>query len=334
MIYSNTLKFRYNTRRLILKFTEEQLKRYAQPISKTEEEQCQNAVQMVAEALKNLGMTQESEVTQTYANTPTFETRLRDNSDREVKIFLQGSYANNTNVRQHSDVDIAVVLESRFYTVYREGLTDKDYNFSSVSAPRTFKDEVEEALKDRFGDDVERSNKCIIIHGNSYRKDADSVPALRYRNYINDYLVDAENYIGGIQINPDHGKSIINYPEQHIKNGIEKNKATNYFYKKMVRIAKEMRYQMIDLDYKSAEKTSSFGVECLLWNIPNDIFTKYSNYRFVFEDIVHYLYNDISKLSNYKEVNNIKLLIQDDYDRLGNYKNFIIDLKEFYDYEL
>lgn len=329
-----TLKTKQNTWRLILKFTEKQLKRYAQPISKTEEEQCQNAVQMVADALKNLGMTQERGVTQTYANTPTFETRLRGNSDREVKIFLQGSYANNTNVRQHSDVDIAVVLESRFYTAYREGLTDKDYNFSSVSTPRTFKDEVEEALKDRFGDDVERSNKCIIIHGNSYRKDADSVPSLRYRNYKNDYLIDAENYIGGIQINTDDGKSIINYPEQHIKNGIEKNKATNYFYKKMVRIAKEMRYQMLDLDYKSAEKTSSFGVECLLWNVPNEKFKKYINYRFIFEEIVDYLSENVNQLSNYKEVNDIKYLIQDDYNRLNIYKDFIVDLKGFYDYEL
>ena len=38
-------------------------------------------------------------------------------------------------------------------------------------------------LEHKFGSDVERKNKSIKIHGNTYRKDADSVPCRRYRDY-------------------------------------------------------------------------------------------------------------------------------------------------------
>ena len=40
----------------------------------------------------------------------------------------------------------------------------------------------------------------------------------------------------------------------------------------MVRIIKELRYQLIENQNENAKNTSSFGVEGLLWNIPNNVF--------------------------------------------------------------
>lgn len=83
---------------------------------------------------------------------------------RQIKIFIQGSYANNTNVRTQSDVDIAIVIEEVFQTIYRTGINDADYHFSVVpDAPKTFKDEVQECLEYKFGSDVERKNKSIML---------------------------------------------------------------------------------------------------------------------------------------------------------------------------
>lgn len=45
---------------------------------------------------------------------------------------MQGSYANNTNVRTQSDVDIAVVEEDTFRTQYRSGVSDSNYGFVNV----------------------------------------------------------------------------------------------------------------------------------------------------------------------------------------------------------
>ncbi|MGO3751694.1 MAG: nucleotidyltransferase domain-containing protein [Peptoniphilaceae bacterium] len=318
-----------------MKFTEDQLKSYARPLSDTEEIQCKNSVQMVADALKILGLSETESLRKSLQDTHSYEIRMSSTGNRyNIKIFLQGSYANNTNVRTHSDVDIAVITEDRFHTKYRPGITDEHYRFSTYQGAKSFKDEVEEALRYKFGSDVERKNKCIKIHGNSYRKDADSVPATRYRDYSNDYLTDPDNYVGGMHILTDLGEVIINYPEQHLTNGVEKNKNTNYYFKKMVRIAKELRYQMCEKGHEWANKTSSFGVECLLWNVPDKYFKKWSLYRFAFEEIVDYLYDHRFDLLEFKEVNNIKYLCDDDISRKDIYKGFITELKEYYDYEI
>lgn len=147
---------------------------------------------------------------------------------------------------------------------------------------------MQECLVRKFGSSVERKNKSIKIYGNTYRKDADTVPCRRYRDYRNDYRKDASNYIHGIVITPDYGNRIINYPEQHIANGRRKNNDTNRYYKKMVRIIKKMRYLMRECGYTEAEQVSSFGLESLLWNLPDDLFMRYSTFRYEFGEIVEY----------------------------------------------
>lgn len=318
-----------------MKFTESQLKEFAKPISDTEENQCKNAIRMVADALKELGLKDLGTINKMYSDAPSYQLRMSGGDGYEIKIFLQGSYANNTNVRSNSDVDIAVVQEDRFRSKYRQGVIRDDYGFTLASPRfRSFKDDVELVLREKFGKDVQRKNKSIKINGNSYRKDSDAVPALRYRDYSSDYSFDESNYIGGILITPDEGGEIINYPEQHIENGVEKNKRTNYYFKKMVRIAKEMRYQMIDLNYESAMEISSFLVECLLWNVPDQYFNRYLDYILIFDDIVYYLYNNVEYLTSFKEVNGIKFIGSDDPKRIEYCSNFIKNLYLFYDYEI
>lgn len=321
---------------IVIKFTENMLRLYAQPLSKTENEKCLRAIEMIRDALKYIGFTDDGKsILPLYDNTYSYSIEMRNlNNSKKVKLFIQGSYANNTNVRTESDVDIAVIQEDTFKVEYRNGVTDKNYNF--VSAPKelkSFKDEVQECLELKFGDDVERKNKSIKVHGNTYRKDADTVPCMRYRDYREDYSYNVDNYIGGVVIKSDQGEVIINYPEQHIANGRKKNNNTNHYYKKMVRIIKKMRYLMKDLCYKSAEKVSSFGLESLLWNIPDDIFLKYSTYKYEFDEVVDFLYKNINDLPNYKEANGIKLLCPTQLD-INNYKEFIYDLKKFYDYDI
>jgi len=319
-----------------MKFTEDNLKQYAQPLSETEDQKCKNAISMVADALKELGFSyNSSNITRIADDTAAYQLFM-DNfyNNRKVKIFVQGSYANNTNVRTLSDVDIAVVQEEIFITKYKAGVTNVNYGFSSAASPqKSFKDEVQDSLKQKFGNDVIRKNKSIKINGNAYRKDADAVPCKRYRDYTNDSTYNQENYVGGIIISPDSGGSIINYPEQHIFNGVQKNNNTNYYFKKMVRIVKKIRYLMQENNIYSASQVSSFGLESLLWNIPNEIYFKYDVYRFLFDELVKYLFNNKSLLSNFFEVNNLKKLCPN-YSDINFYTQFINDLSSFYEYNV
>lgn len=319
-----------------MKFTESMIKEYAEPISTTEEQKCKNAINMVRDALKSSNFTDDDkEVAKLYEGTLSFSLEMRNKlNNRKIKMFVQGSYANGTNVKMNSDVDIAIILESVFKTKYRYGMSDSSYGFSNVNYGfKEFKDDVQLALTKSFGSDVIRGDKSIKINGNSYRTYTDTVPALRYRDYSNEIYGNADNYIGAIYIFSDDGKEIVNYPEQHIVNGKEKNNNTNYYYKKMVRIIKKIRYIMEDNKILSASKVSSFGLESLLWNIPDSIFTKYSIYRFEFEEILKYLVENEYKYSIYKEANNIKDLFSDERN-IDDYKKFIHDLQNFYQYDI
>lgn len=330
-----------------MKFTESMLDAYSQPLSATEDGQCKNAIRMVADALKRLGFTDDNAaITPLYSDTLAYSLEMRRSSDfRKIKLFVQGSYANNTNVRTASDVDVAVIQEEVFQTEYRSSnslypQSGADYNFSSANfPPKKFKDEVQECLVYKFGSDVERKNKSIKVHGNTYRKDADTVPCRRYRDYRNDFRKDESNFIGGVVIYPDDGGMIINYPEQHIANGRQKNNNTNHYYKKMVRIMKKMRYLMEDSYYgaysNAAKNVSSFMLESLLWNVEDSWYLiNCKNYRkvYAFDQLIALLRNHKADFFGYKEANGIKPLCPttNDYTNLCSYLD---QLALFYEYE-
>jgi len=290
---------------------------------------------MVRDALKLLNFTDDNKPIERMLNeTLAYSVEMRNiATERKIKIFIQGSYANNTCIRMESDVDIAIIQEEIFQTMYRPGVTDAYYKFRTIQPAVSFKDEVEIALRVKFGNDVKRGDKSIKVHGNTYRKDADTVPCLRFRDYRNDYMFNESNYIGGVAIHPDSGGIIINYPEQHILNGRQKNIDTNHSYKRMVRIIKKMRYIMEDCGYTSSSRVTSFGLESLLWNIPNCIYANYTAYGFIFAEVIGYAYSNRYSLGTYKEANGIKILCPTQID-IANYQNFLYDLIGFYQYDI
>lgn len=321
-----------------MKFTEEHIKSYAAPISQTEEEKCKNAIRMVRDAMQIVGYTDDGKEIRLYeADSFAFALELSANyGSKKIVVLVQGSYANKTNIPSKSDVDVAVILESTFTPSYRAGVTGANYGFSDGTfTVKQLKDEVESALNQKFGyKGVSRHDKCIKVTGNTYRVDADVVPAYRYRDYAKDNQNDPNNYVGGIDIRPDSGGRIINFPEQHIKLGIAKNRVTQYNFKKCVRIIKNMREVMARNGYSVSPKVSSFGLESLLWNAGVSAFTKYPNIlRYTFDEVLEFLKNDFVNYGDYVEANGIKCLFADEATKTA-YMQFITDLSAFYEYDV
>ena len=79
-----------------MRYTESQLEGFTKPISDTENQRCENMIKMVKEAIQDYYI----------------ETRDNKMNLSDYEIFLQGSYANNTNVKQNSDVDICVMYKN------------------------------------------------------------------------------------------------------------------------------------------------------------------------------------------------------------------------------
>jgi hypothetical protein len=193
---------------------------------------------------------------------------------RSIEVFAQGSYANRTNVRQDSDVDICVLCDDVFFTDYTlsKGLNDAVLRYVPGGYSYTdFKNDVEAALKSYFGTgSVTRGNKAFDVHANTYRVDADVVPCIEHRRLMGTSENNWINY--GTELRPDNGGRIINWPRQNYKNGVQKNDDTGRRFKAVVRILKRLRNEMVDNGHTVGEPIPSYLIECLVWNVPKEAF--------------------------------------------------------------
>lgn len=315
-----------------MKFKESTLKQYAAPLSETEDTKCKRAIEAIRDALSDLGYTDDQKgIGLLESDTLSYAVSMRNKySTERVHIFIQGSYANNTCVRNESDVDIAVVREDIFEYAWGVDLDISTENKRKEA--KALKDAVERVLRNRFPYQVHRGNKSIKVDGNTYRKQADTVPCISLHHYYRSHLNDYSTHRDGVMIFADDGSVIRNFPKQHIANGKAKNGRTNYYYKKMVRIMKKMRHLMSEYGYSSADKVSSFGLESLLWNVPDSYFTKWYTHGYEFKELIQYLHNNQSILINGLEANGIKDLCPTQAE-VTAYTNFINDLKIFFEFD-
>lgn len=193
-------------------------------------------------------------------------------SSKSIDVFTQGSYANRTNVRQDSDVDICVLYTGAFFPDYSmsAGLSGPVLGYSDATYPYVeFKNDVEAALVSYLGrGSVIRGEKAFDVHANTYRIDADVVPCFEHRRFMGTLL--SNSYDSGTELHPDNGGEIVNWPRQNYANGVEKNEATGRRFKAVTRILKRLRNEMVDEGYKAAEPIPSYLIECLIWNVPNE----------------------------------------------------------------
>ena len=106
------------------------------------------------------------------------------------------------------------------------------------------------------------------------------------------------------------GARIINWPEQHYANAVTKNDATGRSFKGCVRILKTLRYAMLADGVASADATTSFLMECLVWNVPNDQFGN-ATWSSELRHCLAFLYNNTrsqAECGEWDEVSELKYL--------------------------
>jgi hypothetical protein len=232
---------------------EQTFRDWSKPASDTEEQRCENAVKMVRDAVNA-------------------DEALAKHT---IEVFAQGSYASGTNVKRESDVDICVRIMDVVYpnftfavgfTEQDTGLIDSSYSYAQYKA------DVETALVRKFGRaGVTRGSKAFDVHENSYRVDADVVPCFEHRRYTSRTANGKFLWHSGAEFRPDNGGRIINWPQQNVENGTEKNKATGSRYKYLVRAFKRLRNEMEEAGVTAAKPIPSYLIECLMWNVPNSL---------------------------------------------------------------
>lgn len=220
-------------------------------------------------------------ITQSASTYDTIKKVLNDTTSpyylKDFSIFLQGSYGNDTNVWKDSDVDIIIRLNQTFYsdlsqleqgakssfdTVY----TDVQYGFHE------FRTEVIDWLTEHFGSDVKPGKKAILVKGNNGRRDSDVLVCAKLRRYRKGSVGTDNQYDEGICFFLPDKTRVINFPVQHRDNCTTKHQDSNEWFKKMVRVYKNMRNRMVEDGYLAEGVASSYFIEGMLWNVPNDRF--------------------------------------------------------------
>lgn len=329
-------------------FTEQQLIEISHGLTEQEEKRCRNAIDEVIYALKFCGFESRNYSHPIYSINQEYKrmiySPLQDKYNIQIAVFLQGSYANNTNVKGRSDVDIAVVLLNQFNPTYNSSTylhQQNKINYSNTNNYINIKNIIEKGFIEYFGKDyVVRHDKCINIKPTRERNNIDVVPAIQFSDYTQYYnYYNMNNDRNGTLIQTDKGKVIINYPFAHIENSYKKHYATLRRYRKFVRIMKYLMYDMQNENIAEAKDVSSFGVESLMFSITNDYYLSYNymglgtQFNWLIDIFIHMLSNNYH---NWVEANGIKPLfpytLYFDNNEKEKYKRFIYKLKSYFKY--
>lgn len=286
------------------KYTEDQLNLWRKPPSDTEEQRLETTERRIREAIQ----------------------KSVELKEYDVEVFGQGSYANDTNVKLESDVDINVCSTAYFFTEYgAENLSDKTFGYESGNHSYSdFKEKVRKALETEFGkDNVKDKNKCFSVVENSNRVKADVVPTYELRRHDD---ATSSHVIKGVRYIAKDGSRVTNYPKQHIDNGKRKNANTLKRFKRVVRIFKKVRYKMIDEGIQVSPNITSFLLECLVWNVPDYIFNVYDTWTDCVKESIRHIYQKTKNEESCKEWGEVSELL---YLFKGNRKWSVSDVNAY-----
>lgn len=214
----------------------------------------------------------------TYASVKYALERSPTVTEFDVDVFLQGSYANHTNTRGDSDVDIVVMMRSSYQPdLSRLGPQALSrYNAARRPAATTvegLRAAVHAALRSHYGEHrVHPKNKCIRVDRRDGYVDADVVPCMQYRLFTDYPTYGEPAFIEGVQITPLRGSRIVNYPKEHLKNGNAKNGRAMQRYKPTVRQVKRLRRSAVNAGLLQSADAPGYLLECLTYNAPDSLF--------------------------------------------------------------
>ncbi|WP_297547239.1 nucleotidyltransferase [Amycolatopsis sp.] len=235
----------------------------------------------------------------------------------DIEVYVKGSYANKTNVRADSDVDVAVKCnELMYYEEQEPGVKPAGTPYTGIWTPSYLRSELKKALVAKFDDQVDDSGSTAFkINSSTARVDADVVPCFNYRYYFA-----SGGHLSGARVFKNDGSSLENYSQQQLDKGNAKDGRTNSDYKKVVRIMKRVENLMVENDVHRA--VPSFFMECLVYNCPDEIFRR-STWTDAVKGVISHVWDNLDgdeptdNSERWVEANDVKYLFHSaqDWDR-------------------
>ena len=184
-------------------------------------------------------------------------------SDIKYEVFLQGSYKNDTNLGGDSDVDVVVRLNQRLRPRVAElsgqQLQEDAFHQGAYQRWKSFRDHALKAMRARFGSAANSGRKTLKVPKGKIPADADLVVTLRCKGGIAFYL-------------PDERRWVVSFPQQHHDQGQKKEEATDYRFKRTIRMFKAARNRLVGKKMLTKDDAPSYFIECLIFNVPDNLF--------------------------------------------------------------
>lgn len=234
-----------------------------------------------------------------------------EHSDGSYEVRRQGSYKNDTHTYASSDVDVIAKLTSAWSRDLSELSEEEEERYHKYHSQAdygydNFSQDVWGWLREKFDTRyISWTGKAIEISGDSPRidVDVDLVPCIEHRFYTSYPEYDDEEFESGMAFEPRlRSDKIVNYPSLHYDNGTDKHGN----YKETVRIFKNARdYYNEHFDTFWTIDAHSYGIECLIYNVPDQIL-KRSNPAERFDETLDYL--EETDLDEFDQVSEMELL--------------------------
>ena len=196
--------------------------------------------------------------------------------DVRYRTYLQGSYRNNTHLRRQSDVDVVVELTS---LPIRDSslLPDSQKRLLKTTYPvpeygwRRFRRDVLRVITVRFGESrVREGRKTLKLVMESPEIPVDVVVAVRYLTYTEYSSQRSYKHTEGMGLYlPVESRWTVSYPHLHRRNGVGKEKTTNWWFRRTIRMFKNARAKLVEESRLAPATARSYQIECLLYNVPD-----------------------------------------------------------------
>jgi predicted nucleotidyltransferase len=298
-------------------YSDQQFERFSKPPFKYERQQVIDTHTEIRTAINNFYKREEIKVKYNLNELPVLD------------IFLQGSYANDTNISKSSDVDIVVKINN-IWRADKSSLSPQDlerYNSSTRDTEYTFNQfnsDIMSCIQRHFGvPNVTNDIKCLKLRSHSNFCDADIIPSFTYKLFGTYTSTERQNFTDGIVFDTNDGKMIINYPKSHLQFLSSKSGRTSGNFKETVRMFKNLKNELVDNGIIHQEAAKSYYIENLIFNVPDNLFS--GTYKDRFTNILQKLIDDfnLGAVNNYYCANGIDRLISDSSWSIDSLRSFL-----------
>jgi len=217
--------------------------------------------------------------------------------DKDLNVFLQGSYKNSTNIYADSDVDLVVKLESTYHRDLSQLSSTQKSEYKSWTSKASygweeFHEDVTKTLRKKYGANaVSVEDRAVVLDSDSLPLPADILVCQQYRRYKRFRSSSDQDYYEGVVFwDRSTDEKIVSYPKIHFSNGADKNDDTHKRFRETVRIFKNARSYLVDKNEIEEGLAPSYFIECLLYNVPSGKYDHGLKNRY--QSVVNWLVNN------------------------------------------